>query len=66
MPVPQTATGRGGENPKAGGRIAVKELGKLTPYLREKGCLQFGRPQRLGTSNCLTKTQVSAKAKADV
>ena len=31
VPVPQTDTGRRGENPKAGGRIAVKELGKLTP-----------------------------------
>ena len=31
VPVPQTDTGRWGENPKAGGRITVKELGKLTP-----------------------------------
>ena len=31
VPVPQTDTGRGGENHKAGGRITVKELGKLTP-----------------------------------
>ena len=30
VPVPQTDTGRWGENPKAIGRIAVKELGKLT------------------------------------
>ena len=30
-PVPQTDTGRSGENPKAGGRSIVKELGKMTP-----------------------------------
>jgi len=30
-PVPQTDTGRRGENPKARGRTLVKELGKLTP-----------------------------------
>ena len=30
-PVPQTDTGRWGENPKANGRRVVKELGKLTP-----------------------------------
>ena len=31
LPVPQTDTGRGGENPTASGRRVVKELGKLTP-----------------------------------
>ncbi len=31
VPVPQTDTGRRGENPKAGGRSIVKELGKMTP-----------------------------------
>ncbi len=31
VPVPQTDTGRRGENPKARGRTFVKELGKLTP-----------------------------------
>ncbi len=31
IPVPQTDTGRRGENPKAGGRSIVKELGKMTP-----------------------------------
>ena len=31
LPVPQTNTGRRGENPKAGGRSVVKELGKMTP-----------------------------------
>ena len=31
VPVPQTDTGRKGENPKAGGRSIVKELGKIAP-----------------------------------
>jgi hypothetical protein len=31
VPVPQTDTGRWGENPKAIGRTLVKELGNLTP-----------------------------------
>ena len=30
-PVPQTDTGRQGEDPKTNGRTLVKELGKLTP-----------------------------------
>ncbi len=30
-PVPKTDTGGRGENPKAGGRSIVKELGKMTP-----------------------------------
>ncbi len=30
-PVPETDTGRKGENPKAGGRSIVKELGKMAP-----------------------------------
>ncbi len=42
-PVPQSDTGVRGENPKAFGRTLVKELGKLTPYLRYKGC--SGRPE---------------------
>ena len=37
-PVPESDTGVRGENPKAFGRTLVKELGKLTPYLRYKGC----------------------------
>jgi hypothetical protein len=37
-PVPQSDTGVRGENPKAFGRTLVKELGKLTPYPRYKGC----------------------------
>jgi hypothetical protein len=31
VPVPETDTGRKGENPKARERTLVKELGKLTP-----------------------------------
>ena len=31
VPVPQTATGRRGEHPKARGRTLVKELGKMAP-----------------------------------
>ena len=31
VPVPQTDTGRRGENPKARERTLVKELGKITP-----------------------------------
>ena len=31
MTVPQTDTGRRGENPKADERNVVKELGKITP-----------------------------------
>ena len=30
-PVPETDTGGRGENPKAGGRSIVKELGKMVP-----------------------------------
>ena len=37
--VPQTDTGGQVEQTKARGRNHVKELGKLTPQLREKGCL---------------------------
>ena len=37
-PVPESDTGVRGEHPKAFGRTLVKELGKLTPYLRYKGC----------------------------
>ena len=31
VPVPQTDTGRRGENPKARGITFVKELGKIAP-----------------------------------
>ena len=43
VPVPQTDAGGRGENPKTNERTLVKELGKMTPYLREKGCLERGR-----------------------
>ena len=36
--VPQTDTGGRGEYPKALERTLLKELGKLTPKLREKVC----------------------------
>ena len=35
----KTDTGRRGEHPKALERTVVKELGKLTPYVRKKGAL---------------------------
>ena len=54
-PVPQTDTGRRGENPKTGERIIVKELCKMTPELRDKGCLREQvtekRPKQLFTKN---------------
>ena len=65
-PVPQSDTGVPGENPKAFGRTLVKELGKMTPYLRYKGCSPPGEPQRIGSSDCLSKTQDSANSQEDV
>ena len=65
-PVPQSDTGVLGEYPKAFGRTLVKELGKMTPYLRYKGCSLSGEPQRIGTSDCLSKTQDSANSQEDV
>jgi hypothetical protein len=73
-PVPQSDTGVLGEYPKAFGRTLVKELGKMTPYPRYKGCsLGFepsgpnrGEPQRIGSSDCLSKTQDSANSQEDV
>jgi hypothetical protein len=54
-------------------RSSVKELGKLTPYLWKKGCLSSEalrssarRLQKIGSSDCLPKTQVSANAQAEV
>ena len=44
-PVPQSDTGVLGEHPKAFGRTLVKELGKMTPYLRYKGCSEQSEPQ---------------------
>ena len=60
MPVPQTDTGRRGENPKVSERTLVKELGKMTPERREKGCsgrvskperAAVNRPRRLFSKN---------------
>ncbi len=54
-------------------RPSVKELGKLTPYLRKKGDLRnfpirggVSRWHEIGPTDCLPKTQVSANAQADV
>src|SRR3954453_22397904 len=44
-PVPQSDTGVLGEHPKAFGRTLVKELGKMTPYLRCKGGRGQPEPQ---------------------
>ena len=52
-PVPQSDTGVPGENPKAFGRTLVKELGKMTPYPRYKGCSWWGGrhcPSALGAA----------------
>ncbi len=39
----KTDTGRRGEKPQALEKTVVKELGKLTPYVRNKGALpRFG------------------------
>jgi hypothetical protein len=65
-PVPQTDTGGPGEYPQAFGRTLVKELGKMTPYLRYKGCSGQPEPQRIGTSDCLSKTQDAANSQEDV
>src|SRR6266700_1584370 len=64
-----------GKYPQVDERTSVKELGKLTPYLWKKGspssCLVVTHKgvrgtQERGSSDCLAKTQVSAKAKAEV
>ena len=55
VPVPQTDTGSQEEDSKASGRRVVKELGKLIPYLRKKGCsgnrAAENRPRRLFSKN---------------
>ena len=38
LPVPRTNTGARGEYPKASEITGAKELGKMTPYVRNKGC----------------------------
>src|SRR6266852_5570211 len=64
-----------GNSPQVDERTSVKELGKLTPYLWKKGgpsSVCWVAPagargmQETGSSDCLPKTQVSAKAKAEV
>ncbi len=49
--------------PKVIERPSVKELGKMTPYLRKKGCLSTftrmrggRRLQKRGSTDCLPKT----------
>src|SRR5437763_15711030 len=62
-----TPVGRG-SSPQVHERPSVKELGKVTPYLRKKGSLSSllasrqgaRRPQDMGSSDCLPTTQVSA------
>jgi len=65
-PVPQSDTGVLGEHPKAFGRTLVKELGKMAPYPRYKGRSSQEEPQRIGTSDCLSKTQDAANSQEDV
>ncbi len=48
----KTDTGRWGENPKALEITVLKELGKLTPYVRNKGSLQT--QVRLGAEGAVT------------
>jgi hypothetical protein len=36
----KTDTGGQGENPEVSERTVAKELGKITPYVRKKGCTQ--------------------------
>ncbi len=52
-PVPQTDTGRLGEKPQALERTVVKELGKITPYVRKKEALRGAekRPWQLFIKN---------------
>ena len=68
-----TLVGRG-NSPQVDERPSVKELGKLTPYLRKKGslssflawCQGVSRPQDMGSSDCFPKTQVSANVKTEI
>ena len=71
----KTDTGGRVEHTEAIGGTVVKELGIMAPQLREKGCRRVreptrsgsgGRPQRIGPSDCLPKTQDSAKPQGDV
>ncbi len=63
----KTDTGRRGEKPQALEKTVVKELGKLTPYVRKKGALLGNqRAQRIGSGDCLSKTQHCANSQEDV
>ena len=71
----KTDTGGRVEHTEAIGGTAVKELGIMAPQLREKGCPRVreptrsgsgGGPQRKGPSDCLPKTQDSAKPEGEV
>ena len=68
MTVPQTDTGGRPEYGQARGITSAKELGKLAPCLRWKGCLlPRGKTMRCGSQlrasyDCLPKTQVPAKS----
>ena len=63
----KTDTGRCGEKPQALEITVVKELGKLTPYVRNKGALLVKqRAQRKGSGDCLSKTQHCANTQVDV
>ena len=71
----KTDTGGRVEHTEAIGGTAVKELGIMAPQLREKGCPRVreaasrrsgGGPQRIGPSDCLPKTQDSAKPQGEV
>ncbi len=65
----KTDTGRCGEKPQALEIMVVKELGKLTPYVRNKGALpprKRRRAQRRGSGDCLSKTQHCANSQEDV
>ena len=71
----KTDTGGQVEHTEAIGGTVVKELGIMAPQLREKGCPRVrdgacrrsgGGPQRIGPSDCLPKTQDSAKPQGDV
>ena len=71
--VPQTDTGGWVENTKASGRRKLKELGKLAgrnfgrcPPCDYHACMVVAGRSERSSSDCLSKTQVSAKAKANV
>jgi hypothetical protein len=70
-PVPQSDTGGPGEHPQAFGRTLVKELGKMTPYPRYKGCSRrkpgaaANRLRRLFTKNTGRCQRASGRIASD-